>query len=139
MGHGRSSERITVKHSEEIEPANWARFVELTPFSRQWKKLGLTDDDRRALQLLIMAVPNRAPVPGTGGLVKIRFRSEGWNRGKRGGARVCYTYFGEFSTVLLVTIYLKGDKDDLTGKEKNQIKKLLKEFDEALKKGRINV
>jgi hypothetical protein len=139
MKHGRSSERLEVDCYDDIEPAGFARFIELTPFRKGWEKLGLNDEDRRALEILIMTDPNRRTVPGTGGLVKIRFSSSRWNVGKRGGARVCYAYFAEFSTVLLVTIYKKGEKSDLSEKEKREIKVLLSEFDEMLKKGQIDV
>lgn len=133
-------ERLTLEHPPTLKPEDWARFIELKAFTRGWKRLKLDDDDLRALWLLIMIQGSDAPVvSGTGGLRKIRFSSSRWGTGKKGGARVCFAYFVEFSVVLLVTVYRKGKKEDLTEKEKREIKELLKGFEDDLRKGKINV
>jgi mRNA-degrading endonuclease RelE of RelBE toxin-antitoxin system len=56
-------------------------------------------------------------ISGTGGVRKLRFSIEG--KGKRGGVRVIYYYYNECNPVLLFTIFGKGEKSDLTQKEKN--------------------
>lgn len=101
--------------------------------------MGLDEKDRNALQLLIMVNPDAPIIVGTGGLRKMRFSSNRWNVGKRKGARVCYAYYREYSVVLLMSIYLKGRKEDLTDAEKVQIREFLKGFETSLKKGVINV
>lgn len=136
---GKRTEKLTVSHPPDIKPEDWARFIELKPFEKAWKKLGLDDKDRDALHLLIMMSPEASIVAGTGGLRKMRFSSNRWSTGKRKGARVCYAYYPEYSVVVLITIYLKGRKEDLTGAEKNEIRGLLEGFEASLKKGVINV
>ena len=122
-----------------MKPEDWARFIELKPFERAWKKLGLDEKDRDALHLLIMMDPDAPIVVGTGGLRKMRFSSNRWNVGKRKGTRVCFAYYPEYSVVLLMTVYLKGRKEDLTDAEKQQIRGFLDGFETSLKKGVINV
>ena len=45
-------------------------------------------------------------------------------RGKRGGARVIYYYQGVADRVFLIYAYPKNRKDDLTGAEKSEMRKL---------------
>ena len=60
----------------------------------------------------IAADPRSAPViPGTGGIRKLRWSGSG--RGKRGGVRTIYFFHGEIATIYLLTIYAKGDREDL--------------------------
>ena len=63
-----------------------------------------------------------AIVRGTGGVRKLRVRSSG--RGKRGGARVIYYYHGRKDRVYLILAYPKNAKDDLSGREKQRLRKL---------------
>ncbi len=91
------------------------------------------------MHLLIMVNPDAPIVVGSGGLRKMRFSSNRWGVGKRKGARVCYAYYPEYSIVLLITIYLKGRKEDLTDAEKKEIRGFLEGFEASLKKGVINV
>ena len=50
-------------------------------------------------------------IPGTGGIRKLRWSGSG--RGKRGGLRTIYFFYGEMATVYLLTVYAKGDREDL--------------------------
>ena len=65
---------------------------------------------------------------GTGGLRKARIAME--NKGKSGGARVCFVDFVFAETVYLITVYPKKEKDNLSKEERNEIKKAI----DALKK-----
>lgn len=104
-------------------------FIQTHEFSRNWDNLGLDDEDLRLLELEIMKHPEKYPViQGTGGLRKARIAIE--NKGKSGGARVCYVDFVFVETVYLITVYPKNEKDNLTKDERNEIKKVI----EALKK-----
>ena len=109
-------ERRTLIYSPiEFRPEDWLRFVQLTPFSRKWSKLGLTDDDLRALEIAIMSGPTRAPlVEHAGGLRKMRFANKGSNRGKRDAFRVCYVYFTSYCVVVLITVFGKNEKSNLS-------------------------
>ena len=127
-----------LQHSPCLSPEDLLTFIELEGFTRGWKKLGLTDEDVMAIQMFIMASPKGAPVvPRAGKLRKARFAPERWNVGKSGAARICYAYFEEFSVVLLVAIYAKARKDDLTQEERRKIKLLLERFEDSLKRGNV--
>ena len=104
-------------------------FIQTHEFSRNWDNLGFDDEDLRMLELDIMKHPDKYPVmQGTGGLRKARIAME--NRGKSGGARVCFVDFVIAETVYLITVYPKNEKDNLSKEERNEIKKVI----EALKK-----
>lgn len=109
-----------------FNPEDWLSFVQLEPFQRGWKQLGLSDDDLRQLEVFLMADPLLGRViPGTGGVRKMRCVPGGWNAGKRGALRVCYAYLSEVSIVILVVAYGKNRKDNLSGKEKAAMRKLI--------------
>ena len=106
-------------------------FIQTREFSHNWDNLGLDDEDLRLLELDIMKNPDKYPVmQGTGGLRKARIALDNNNKGKSGGARVCYVDFVFAETVYLITVYPKNEKDNLSKDERNEIKKLI----EALKK-----
>lgn len=110
-----------------INPEDFANFVPFPGFKRRWSESGLTDLDLEALKVLIMINPKQAPVmKGTGGLRKIRFSPPGWNVGKSGALRIGYAYSESRSIVLLVTVYAKHDKANLSPKECQDIKALLR-------------
>ncbi len=104
-------------------------FIQTREFSRKWDELGLQDEELRMVESEIMEHPEKYPVmKGTGGLCKMRIPLE--NRGKSGGARVCFVDFVFAETVYLITVYEKKEKDNLSKEERNDIKKLI----DALKK-----
>ena len=83
-------------------------FRELPPFTRDWHRLGLTDEDLAALQLRLMINPEEGRViPGSKGLRKIRIRASG--RGKRGGARVIYIVYHLRQLIELNEVYTKNE------------------------------
>ena len=82
---------------------------------------------------MIMDAPKSSPVvAGAGGLRKLRFAPKGWSRGKSGVVRVCYAYFEEHWTVLLVMAYGKGRKESLAVDEKQGIKRYLAQIQKWL-------
>ncbi|NOY42465.1 MAG: addiction module toxin RelE [Planctomycetes bacterium] len=117
-----------VSPQHKVSPEDFLHFVQLDEFAEDWKSLGFDiEDDLWALEILIMTNPERGDVvPGTGGLRKIRFGKGDRGIGKRKGVRVCYAYFKEHWTVLLVVAYGKNEKDDLTESEKKYIRDYLK-------------
>jgi hypothetical protein len=122
-----------------VYPKHWNRpedllgFIELRPFTAAWHQLKLTDDDLQAVQIFIMTNPKFAPViEGTGGLRKARFSPARERRGKSGGYRVCYVYFEDAAIVLLVLVYPKSEKDNLTDKERKYIKQLVHRIEKEL-------
>ena len=100
-------------------------FIETPLFTADVKTL-LPDESYAQLQRELIARPTAGDlIPGTGGLRKIRWRLPG--QGKRGGARVIYYWFTLQSQILLLAIYGKGTKDDLTAAEKRLLKKIVEE------------
>ncbi|NQU23775.1 MAG: hypothetical protein HQ567_21045 [Candidatus Nealsonbacteria bacterium] len=118
----------------QLNPEDFLHFVETDEFGEDWRQLKLNDDeDTWALQILIMCDPTGPPViQGTGGLRKVRFAPKRWNVGKSGAVRVCYAYYPEHWTVLLVMAYGKNEKDNLTSEEKKGIKKYLEQTESWL-------
>jgi hypothetical protein len=99
-------------------------FIETAVFSQGWKDLGLTVDDLLALQEELMAQPKGFPiVRQTGGLRKARFGPKG--RGKRGAFRVGHAYFESYQIILLVVVFAKNEKADLSPADKKAIRVLL--------------
>jgi len=106
-----------VRHSNSLSPVDLLYFSYLDEFKDDWQDLYPNDGDEEglwALEILVMTDPEAGPViPGTGGLRKLRFGK----RGKRGGDRVCYSYFPDHNLVLMVMIYRKNEQENLTSKE----------------------
>jgi len=121
-----------------MEPSDWLRFVQLDPFAKKWAKLGLADDDLRALEVVIISLGDRSPViRETGGLRKIRLSPDGTNKGKREAFRVCYVLFPAFGIVLLVTVYGKNEKADLSSADRKAITDVIRAIQEQLDQGVI--
>ena len=62
----------------------------------------------------------------TCGIRKIRLKSA--SKGKSGGFRVCYYYYKQDEGILLILIYQKNAKTDLTEVEKKMLKKIVQGF-----------
>ena len=108
-------------------------FAHLNVFVADWKRLKLDDDDLRALELLLLEQPETGRIiPGTGGLRKVRFAPPSWNRGKRGGMRVCYAYFSVAAAVYFFAAYGKNEREDITPDEKRGYRKILGEIESRL-------
>src|ERR1035437_7860700 len=74
-------------------PEDWLHFVHFPYFVRRWREIRFGEEDLRALEILIMCAPQKAPVvQETGGLRKIRFARADGNRGSSGGARIGYVF-----------------------------------------------
>jgi hypothetical protein len=133
-------EQITVSFHPRglFHPADWLRFILLTPFDARWKKLQLNDDDLRALQVCIMTDPTGAPVvAGTRGLRKLRFARQDSNQSKRESFRICYSYFPDFQIVILVTLFSKNEKSNLNSNDKKAISAVLRDIETRLNEGTI--
>lgn len=100
------------------------KFVHGKLFEKQWKDLGLTDENLRELQSILLENPKAGPVmSGTGRLRKIRY-SYG-NRGKSHCARVCYVDFEINGIIFLIMVFAKNEMENLSSAEKNNIKALI--------------
>jgi hypothetical protein len=115
------------------------RFISIESFDRRWSHFGLDDDDRQALEVTIQTDPDGSPLmQGTGGLRKIRFAAPGSGRGKSGAYRVGYAHFRNPGIVLLMQVWAKNDKSDLSKAERNAVAGALGRFADLIKAGKIH-
>ncbi len=99
-------------------------FKEVPSFTEKWQSLGLTDEDLRELENILLKDSKLGDViQGTGGLRKIRIPTE--YSGKRGGGRVIYLDVEIKECIYLLNVYVKNEQSDLTEKEKKLLKKLV--------------
>ena len=104
-------------------------FVYTEPFRRSWKAMGLTEEDLRMLEKMLLTNPQIGDViEGTGGARKMRIQME--SRGESGGGRVIYVDVFEAEKLYLLLAYPQNVQDDLTPDQKKQVRKLV----EAIKK-----
>lgn len=61
----------------------------------------------------------------------MRFAFE--HRGKSGGVRVIYVDFEVYKKIYLLTAYTKNEKDNLTKKERSEIKQLIEVLEQQLR------
>lgn len=98
---------------------------ETTVFSRRAQSL-LEAESYRRLQLRLAADPEAGSlIPGTGGLRKIRWRGSG--RGKSGGVRVIYYWASSYDTILLLMMFAKNERTDLTRDQKKILRRIVDE------------
>lgn len=63
-------------------------------------------------------------IRGSGGIRKLRWAGQG--RGKRGGLRVIYYWMTADDQILMLDIYAKGDKADLSRGEIKKLREIVK-------------
>jgi hypothetical protein len=92
---------------------------------------GMKDSEREEIVKTIAEKPTIGDViPETGGCRKIRVAGRG--KGKSGGYRVITYYGGEDAPVFLLTVFSKGERDNLAKGERNALKKLTETLVESL-------
>ena len=107
-------------------------FIITQEFDKNWKAMGLTDDDLKSLQEELILNPTKGDLmQGTGGLRKIRIPFE--NRGKSGSGRACYVDFIVYEKIYLITAYPKNEKENLSKAERNAIAAMIMQLENALK------
>ena len=102
------------------------RVVALPEFLSRAKRL-LSEEERAAFVDYIGSNPQLGNViPGLKGVRKIR-----WGRGKsgkRGGVRIIYLYAVVKDTVYLLTVYAKGQQQDLAPRDRKAILAVIEEL-----------
>ena len=113
-----------------MEPGDlFFEFVSTPSFESAAKKL-LTEEDRRALELMLLSDPTAGPVlQRTRGFRKVRFARPSRREGKSGGTRVIYYILNRRSRIYLVLAYSKNVKDDLTKAEESELRKLARQLE----------
>ncbi len=103
----------------------YMEIFETSVFSKQITRL-ISDEDYQQLQRVLVINPLAgALIKNSGGLRKLRWRSEG--TGKSGGIRVIYYYVTADNQIFMLVAYEKSKKDDLTKKQLASLRKLVVE------------
>ena len=100
--------------------------AELPEFSRRAVKLLTADESKAVINYLAMHPKAGDLMQGTGGVRKLRWRRQG--TGKSGGVRVIYYYHSDIMPLYLLTVFGKGEKDNLSKAERNLLAKLTNEL-----------
>jgi hypothetical protein len=99
-------------------------FVETSSFSNL-RESYLDDDEFGLLQAMLIDRPDAGDIiRGSGGVRKVRWTSRG--TGKRGGLRVIYYWITQADQILLLTLYKKGEVDDLAKDGIREMRKIVK-------------
>lgn len=97
--------------------------VETTGFTKRIRELW-KDDTYREFQNHLVSHPSAGVViPGAGGLRKVRWAGSG--RGKRGGTRIIYFSHPPTSRLLMLFVFGKNERDDLTADQKKMLRKII--------------
>lgn len=101
--------------------------VETPQFHRSAADAGMSEDEVLRLKVYLSENPDAGePIRETGGARKLRFSKPG--RGKSGSYRVVTFYTGEDIPVFLMDVYAKGEKINLSARERVELKKELETF-----------
>lgn len=99
--------------------------IETTIFTRRVQTL-LSDEEYRLLQELLATRPTMgAVIKHGGGLRKVRWSIPG--KGKRGGTRIIYYWARSQDQLLMLYIYSKSERDDLTPVQLQLLRKIVEE------------
>lgn len=72
-------------------------------------------------------------IPGTHGTRKARIGDPDSRRGKRGTYRYVYAYFPGYHHIILLYLFAKNDRADLSAQTKKQLAKLMSQIKGAIK------
>lgn len=103
---------------------------ELKTFRKDAEEAGMTEEEIYDLVGKLAANPEDGDViKGTGGCRKVRVAGKG--RGKRGGYRTITFFSGQNLPLFLITVFSKGECEDLSQSERNSLAKLTSQIVEA--------
>jgi len=104
------------------------QFVEF-PYFTKWVEENLSDEEYQRIQEELIKNPRKGNIiPHGHGLRKLRWRFK--DRGKSGGVRIIYYLWLKQEEVLMIYIYPKNEREDLS---KEQLKVLVKATKEHLR------
>ncbi|OED44672.1 addiction module toxin RelE [Endozoicomonas sp. (ex Bugula neritina AB1)] len=96
--------------------------VELASYRKRAEDL-LSDSDREDIIRYLAEVPKAGNlIRETGGVRKLRWKRG--SSGKSGGVRVIYFYYNEGVPLFLLTMYGKGEQENLSMAQRHQMRKV---------------
>lgn len=101
-------------------------FIETPLFTKLATDLMPDDEYRKIQQALVLRPEAGKIIPASGGLRKIRWKSEG--RGKRGGLRLIYFWDVREDKIYMLLIYKKNNQEDLNTNQLKILRNLVKEL-----------
>jgi mRNA-degrading endonuclease RelE of RelBE toxin-antitoxin system len=97
--------------------------IKMTPAFEKKAKKHLTEDALEELLDFLEFHPEKGDlIVGTSGVRKLRWKSGKNDKGKSGGVRVLYHY-SKGLLVLLITIFSKSEKENISKEERNDLKR----------------
>lgn len=100
------------------------KIIRTKPYLKAVERIGITAENERKLFDELKINPEKGDlIVGSGGIRKIRIALG--NRGKSKGGRVIYIYFSVNEHLYLFTAYKKGEKENLSKSEINQLRTLV--------------
>jgi len=109
-------------------------FIESTGFTSVVKDYFASDDVYAEFQAELAGQPDGgAVIPGASPLRKIRWGDRRRGMGKRGGLRVIYLHLPELAALYLLDVYGKDEADDLTARERKELRALAEELEITLR------
>jgi hypothetical protein len=106
-------------------------FIEFRGFTERLQRLARQDADDvlRAIQGDLLASPTRGTVvPGLAGIRKARAENPVRGKGKRGGFRYMYYFLEHDEEIYLLSIFDKGQQEDLNEKQKAALRTVVAEL-----------
>ena len=102
--------------------------IETQTFITCAREIGLSEDEQQFMVETIAADPKMgASMVGTGGCRKVRFAGRG--KGKSGGYRTIHFNGADDVPVLLLVVLDKGERDNISHAERNELKKALATYE----------
>lgn len=95
-------------------------------YERRYPKRISTTEHEKLEQHLRENPHDGKVMPGSGGLRKLRWGTG--TQGKRGGVRIIYYYAPQFNLLIMLDIYAKNEREDLTRKEIKSLSDCVKDF-----------
>lgn len=101
-------------------------FCETSWFTKRVQEI-LSDEEYARLQLRLIEYPEAGDlIRGGGGIRKLRQAAKG--SGTRGGARVIYYFAASRDVILMLDIYAKNERSDLTPDQLKELRSLVEEW-----------
>lgn len=103
--------------------------AETYEYHKQARHLLSDEENDAVIDYLSMHPRSGVLIRGTGGVRKLRWAHE--NKGKSGGVRIIYYYHSENIPLYLLSLFSKGEKNNLSKQECNELAKLTRLIKQA--------